>query len=249
MATTFDQYIAGESRAQFISMLRLRDENEFLLRLDVIYGRLDTATKIIDEDRKHIRFLQDLAHVKLFTAALAYIRGQRADSFGLARSGIEAGINAYLLHKGIITPNAFEDGGRIILDVYRTIVNKQHPNYRPELGQLLDIRSKLSRWGAHSEYSAYAFRLSQDGDQAFFSFFDAAEDPKEFRFYFVAIVSMFVDAAEVFCVIAHDRGERWATEIGAELHKLKADTEAHVRKLGYLKGYPEEGPKDSEKRA
>jgi hypothetical protein len=217
-------------------MARLADESHFLYRLDELFKRLDAETKIVPAERKHIRALADFSHARLYTAALAYMRGQRSESLGLARGGIEAAINAYLLHKGAMTDEVFEKGGRGIDDVYRTVNNQQHENYLSTIQPLFETRKALSRWGAHPEYGNVVFRLTQVGETAQFSYFDISDDDNEFKFYFVTVVYYFTNVLDVFLAIAGEQGDEWIDPLAVELLELRDDIIRHNReRLGYLK--------------
>ncbi|MCG5246950.1 hypothetical protein [Methylorubrum extorquens] len=98
MMTSFLSFVGGEAHSYTVALLRLHEEIEYLHMADQLYQELHTHTREYEADESYIVYLAGSCQNRLYTSALAYMRGQRSDAFGICRSAVEAAINAVLMH-------------------------------------------------------------------------------------------------------------------------------------------------------
>ncbi|KQP87246.1 hypothetical protein [Methylobacterium sp. Leaf117] len=198
--TSFLSFVAGEARTHTVALLRLNEEMDDLHAVDQLYQELHAHTREHEAGEAYMLYLAGACQNRLYTSALAYMRGQRNDAFGICRSAVEAAINAVLMHKGHLTNERFEEGGRAMLDLYRETKNPTHPNYVPELLPLHANRDRLSKWGSHAELSSIVFRLTEglETGETRYYFFEAAKDQGEYRSLFLTNLTHFIDALAAF---------------------------------------------------
>lgn len=221
--TSFLSFVGGEAHSHTVALVRLHEEIEDLNAVDQLYQELHNHTREHEAGGTYILYLAGACQNRLYTSALAYMRGQRSDAFGICRSAVEAAINAVLMHKGHLTNERFEEGGRTMLDLYRETKNPTHPKHVSELLPLHASRDKLSKWGAHAELSSIVFRLTEGPEtgETRYHFFEAAKDQGEYRYLFLANLIHFIDALAAFGYIGMEHGKPWAQHFQRQVRDLR----------------------------
>ncbi|CAO4142134.1 hypothetical protein [Methylorubrum extorquens] len=221
--TSFLSFVGGEAHSYTVALLRLHEEVEYLHLADQLYQELHTHTREHEADESYIVYLAGSCQNRLYTSALAYMRGQRGDAFGICRSAVEAAINAVLMHKGHLTKERFEEGGRAILDLYRQTKNPTHPKHVAELLDLHTSRDKLSKWGSHAEMASIVFRMTEGPEigETRYQFFEAAKDQGEYRYLFLVNLLHFANVLAAFSYIGMERRKPWAQHFQPQVQDLR----------------------------
>lgn len=232
--TSFLSFVGGEAHTHTVALLRLHAEIEDLHAVDQLYQELHAHTREHEAGEAYLLYLAGACQNRLYTSALAYMRGQRGDAFSICRSVVEATINAVLMHKGYLTSARFEEGGRAMLDLYRETKNPAHPKYVADLVPLHKERDKLSKWGSHAELSSIVFRLTEGpgAGETRYQFFEASKDQGEYRYLFLSNLVHFIDALAAFGFIGMEQGKPWANEFQRRVRDLR---EAVVAKAASIK--------------
>lgn len=221
--TSFLSFVGGEAHSYTVALLRLHEEIEDMHEVDQLYQELHNYTREHKIEEAYILYLSGACQNRLYTSSLAYMRGQRSDAFGICRSAVEAAINAVLMHKGHLTTERFEEGGRTMLDLYRETKNPTHPKHVAELMPLHASRDTLSKWGAHAELSSIVFRVTEGPEtgETRYHFFEAAKDQGEYRYLFLANLIHFIDALAAFGHIGMERSKPWARNFQRRVQDLR----------------------------
>jgi hypothetical protein len=89
--TSFLSFVGGEAHGHTVAVLRIHEEMEDFHAIDQLYQELRTQTREHEVGEAYILYLAGACQNLLYTSALAYMRGQRSDAFGICRSTVEGG--------------------------------------------------------------------------------------------------------------------------------------------------------------
>jgi hypothetical protein len=229
----FPTFLRGEARSYAVALARLSAEMEDLGRVDGLFQALPKETRAVPGGVDWVRYLGAACQARLYTSTLAYMRGQRGDMDGITRWAVEAAINAVLLHKGILTPETFDEGGTAILKLYRGVNSENHKDHVPKLKYLYDTRAKLSGRGSHAEMASIIFRVTEgpEAGETRFHFFEAAADDGEYRYTFLSNLVHYTDVLSAFGYIGSESGEPWAAEFQRRVMGLRASLAGKANRL------------------
>jgi hypothetical protein len=235
MTMKLTDYLGAEETNLVVSLVNFRVEFDLFSEVDGIYqaplGRLRLPSE--DEPGLLIGQLYLFVHFHLYFSITCILRSHLSESFSSSRKAIDAGLSAY---KIILEPDTW--GKYLESDRYFQFIKsnlqteiKKDPAMYPLAHKLIQVHETCSEYGSHADISSFIHRLAvkevpgTSTDLLQLHYFQFPQNKKEYQFYFVLTLQIFMHIFEIFRSFFDSRliviDREWLTAIAKVNNRLE----------------------------